>query len=82
MIFSLLFYTCLATVNPATGIGESTGKHCRIHQVNVERMGMGTCFMAAPIEAAKYWEDTKHTRVVVGWKCTDRPQKYLRSREA
>ncbi len=81
MIFSLLFYTCLATVG-ADGLGHSTGKNCRVHQVNVERMPLGTCFMAGPIEAAKYWEDNLHTRVVVGWKCTDRPQKFLHANEA
>jgi len=81
MIFSLVFYTCLATIG-ADGIGHSTGKNCRVHQVNVQRMGLGTCYMAGAIESAKYWDDQKHTRIVVGFKCSDRPQKFLHANEA
>lgn len=81
MIYSLILYTCMATINP-DGIAVGIDKHCRKHQVNIERMNLGECFMAAGVESAKYWEDNLHTRIVVGYKCTDRPQKYLHANEA
>lgn len=72
MIYSLLLYTCLV----------SSGGHCRVHQVNLERMNLGACLKASQTEAAKYWEENLHTRFVVGSKCTDRPQRYLHANEA
>lgn len=81
MIFSLLLYSCLATVN-ADGIAVPLQQNCRVHQVNVERMGLGECSMAGPVESAKYWEENLHTRIVVRFACTDRPQRYLHANEA
>lgn len=70
MIFSLLIYTCALS-----------GQDCRPVQINAERMSLGACMMASQIEAANYMKDHPK-RVFVGSKCTDRPQKYLRDREA
>lgn len=58
------------------------GGHCRAHVVNIERMNLGTCLMASQIEAAKYWNENLHTRLVVKSACTDRPDRLLHMNEA
>lgn len=70
MIFSLLIFTCALS-----------GQDCRAVQVNAERMSLGSCLKASQIEAAKYMADHPKRRFV-GTKCSDRPQKFLRDREA
>lgn len=70
MIFSLLIYTCLLN-----------GKECRPHVENIERMSLMQCVVTGQQAMAIYDRDHPKRKSVM-YRCTDRPQKYIKANEA